>query len=138
MTKRIKKDDNVNAVMYIFINKGLSMSAGKMSAQAAHAAIEAYKQSSKHFIEQWELGGHYTKLVMEAWNTEHLMVIGEYLSSRGFAPVAIIDEGMTEVEAHSLTALGIPIVNKFDAHTAATFSTFELYHEKSTKKRWFR
>jgi hypothetical protein len=40
-----------------------------------------------------------------------------------------IDEGMTEVDPHVMTALGVAIVDKDDPHTLATFSTFELYRD---------
>ena len=126
---KIEKDETVHAGMYIFLNKGLHMSVGKAAAQAAHAAVEAYKASDKHLIEQWELGGHYAKYVLEADNAEHLSTISTYISKRGFLVIPIIDEGLTEVEPHSLTAIGIPIVNKLDAHTNATFSSFRLYKD---------
>lgn len=34
---------NIYPVMYIFVNKELSMSPGKVGAQAAHAAVEGYR-----------------------------------------------------------------------------------------------
>lgn len=119
----------MNAVMYIFVNKGLGMSSGKMAAQAAHAAVEGYRLSSKKLIDQWYLGGHYTKLVMQARDKDHLMTIHEYLAARGFKSEFVIDEGMTEVDPHVTTALGVEIVDKDDPHVAATFSTFELYRD---------
>lgn len=121
-----------NPVMYIFINKGLGMSAGKMAAQAAHAAVEAYTysaQADKKIVEQWNLGKHYTKLVMQARDAKHLETIHKYLADRGFHSELIIDEGMTEVDPHVPTALGVEILDKENEHVAATFSTFELYRD---------
>lgn len=119
-----------NPVMYIFVNKGLQMSPGKMAAQASHAAVEAYLLSDKELIKDWRLGLHYTKLVMQARDESHIGTIQEYLKERGFISTAIIDEGLTEIEPHVVTALGVEIVDKNDPNVAATFSTFELYKEK--------
>jgi peptidyl-tRNA hydrolase len=117
-------------VMYIFINKGLGMSSGKIAAQASHAAVEAYKVSKPKLIAKWYDGLHYTKLVMQARNEQHLTTIQQYLEDRGFHSVRIVDEGMTEIDAHQITALGVEIVDKEDSHTEATFSTFELYRDR--------
>jgi peptidyl-tRNA hydrolase len=115
--------------MYIFLNKGLGMSTGKSAAQASHAAVEAYKRSPKRLRKQWELGGHYKKLIMEARDHEHLCNIRRYLCDRGFCVASIIDEGHTEVDPHTLTALGVAIVDKRDPHTRASFSSFDLYKD---------
>lgn len=116
--------------MYIFVNRGLGMSAGKLAAQASHAAVEAYRISALENVSKWYKGGHYTKLVMLARNSEHLDAIRTYLDKRGFKTELIIDEGMTEVDAHVKTALGVEIVDKDDEHTDKTFSAFELYRDK--------
>lgn len=116
-------------VMYLFANKGLQMSSGKLAAQVAHAAVEACDISDKDLIKRWRLGQHYTKLVMQARDAEHLKTIQKYLEDRGFKSQLVIDEGLTEVDAHVPTALGVEIVDKDDEHTAATFSTFELYRD---------
>ncbi len=129
--------------MYLFANRGLGMSPGKLGAQVAHAAVEAYRlteqyeseikkwrSDQKTKLEEWLLGGHYTKLVMLAEDDVHLMVIKEYLDERGFGSKLIIDEGRTEVRRHSPTALGVRIVDRDDPHTAATFQDFLTYREE--------
>jgi PTH2 family peptidyl-tRNA hydrolase len=121
--------------MYIFVNKGLGMSAGKMAAQAGHAAVEAYRLSENDLLKEWYKGGHYTKLVMEARDTEHLLTIERYLEDRGFASTLIIDEGRTEIEAHTPTALGVAVVDKDDPHTAASFASFKTYRDKPPQRR---
>lgn len=113
--------------MYIFVNRGLGMSPGKMAAQAAHAAVEAYQISSPGMTDEWYLGGHYCKLVMEADDELHLHTIDRYLKDRGFGTALIIDEGHTEIRAHSVTALGVEISDRDHPHTKATFSDFKLY-----------
>ena len=124
----------MRVVMYLFVNKGLGMTAGKVGAQAAHAAVEAYRLSTKEgvpktYVKSWYEGKHYTKLVMEARNEQHLQTIQDYLKDRGYESAMIIDEGMTEIDPHVKTALGVVLVDKDDPHTAATFSTFRLYKD---------
>lgn len=126
------------------------MSPGKIAAQAAHAAVEAYRLSApahsvdpqdNSLVKEWYKGKHYKKLVMEARDSEHLFTIKHYLEDRGFKVALIVDEGLTEVEPHSATAMGVVIVDKDDPHTAATFSTFKLLkppkpQQKKSKLPW--
>lgn len=119
----------MKAVMYIFVNKGLHMTTGKVASQASHAAVEAFRLSQGDFIDAWYIGKHYTKLVMEARTADHLLHIAAYLKERGFKTKLIIDEGMTEIAPHTPTALGVEIADKDDPHTLATFSSFNLYRD---------
>lgn len=125
-------------VMYIFLNKGLGMSTGKAAAQAAHAAVEAYRLSTnaaesgpdgERLIDAWYKGGHYTKIVLEARDEAQLHTIDRYLRDRGQQTALIIDEGRTEISAFSATALGVAIVDKDDEYVAATFSSFKTYKD---------
>lgn len=120
-------------VMYLFANKGLGMSTGKTAAQVAHAAVQAYRVSTDDMVDAWMEGDHYTKLVMEARDTEHLMTIDRYLKDRGFNRVLIIDEGRTEISPHTPTALGVEIVDKDDPHVAAAFGDFRTYRDDKPK-----
>ena len=115
--------------MYIFVNKGLHMSAGKMGAQSAHAAVEAYRISKPEMIKKWYKGGHYTKLVMQAADEENIKTIERYLNERGVQTAIIIDEGLTEISPHQVTALGCEIVDKDMGDTEEIFSTFQLYRD---------
>lgn len=119
--------------MYIFLNKELGMSTGKAAAQAAHAAVLAYEGSNWYtpeLVDKWNLGGHYTKLVMEAKNEARLRMTQKYLEDRGFKTHLVIDEGLTEIDPHQATALGVEIVDRNDPHVSATFSTFDLYRDQ--------
>lgn len=116
-------------VMYIFANRGLRMSAGKLAAQVAHGAVEAYAMSDPKLIKEWNKGGHYTKLVMLARDNDHIKTIQKYIEDRGYQTALIIDEGLTEIKPHQPTALGVEIVDKEDENVEATFSTFELYRD---------
>lgn len=118
-----------DVAMYIFLNKDLHMSTGKAAAQASHAAIEAYRISQSSLIDSWYEGGHYTKLVMQAANEQSIYTIQRYLEERGFESVIIIDEGVTEISPHQVTALGVQLVDRNIPHVKKTFSQFELYRD---------
>ena len=117
---------SVNPVMYLIAESGNPMSAGKLGAQLAHAAVEAYRISPDDRLKHiWsECGKHYAKVVLE---TDNLFMTNLYLTERGFMVVPIIDEARTELEGLTLTALGVQIVDKNRADVAATFRQFKLY-----------
>ena len=112
-----------NPTIYIFMNKSLGMSAGKLAAQAAHAAALVDTRSN------WLDNAHRTILVMQARDEAHIRSIKEYIGDRGFNSHIIIDEGVNEIDPHTVTALATDIVDRLDGHTQATFSTFELYSD---------
>jgi len=121
----------IDPAMYIFINDGLGMTKGKIAAQAAHAGVEAYRITppDSNILRLWYKGGHYKKLVMAARDSVHLLTIERYLNDRGFKTALIIDEGMTEIEAHQPTALGVEVLDKNDPHVEASFCAFALLRE---------
>lgn len=121
-------------VMYIFVNSQVGMSPGKLAAQAAHAAVEAYRISRNDRLEAWMLGKHYTKYVMDGGDGEKLRTIEHYLKARDFDCELIIDEGRTEIEPFTVTALGVEVVDKDDPHTAATFGEFKTLRPPRREK----
>lgn len=128
----------MNPVQYILINKAAGMSAGKMAAQAAHASVEGVRLSARtpngnpwdaSIVNRWYRGGHYAKIVLEVENAQALLVAKEYITSRGFKCSLIIDEGRTEIQPMTPTALGCEVVDKDQPHARETFSAFRLYQE---------
>jgi peptidyl-tRNA hydrolase len=124
-----------NYAQYIVANKGLGMSAGKLAAQVGHAAVKGYELTqarldgeSTEILIEWNKTGH-TKIVLEARDTEHLIAFREFAKSRGIESWLVIDEGRTEVAAHSPTALGFPILDKADRDVAHTFSDLQTYRD---------
>jgi peptidyl-tRNA hydrolase len=131
----------MNPVQYIILNKGLGMSTGKAAAQAAHASVEGVRISAKtpggnpwdsSIVNRWYRGGHYAKIVLEAEDGPAIQVARQYIEARGFKTALIIDEGRTEVEPMSVTALGVEIVDKDWPHARETFSAFKLYSDEPT------
>lgn len=112
------------------------MSVGKAAAQAAHASQMGLRGNAKpphgnpydaSIVNRWMLAGHYAKVVLES---DDLEVARLYLHERGFDCAAIIDEGRTEFStALTLTALGLPVLDKDSAHVRETFKAFKLYKD---------
>jgi peptidyl-tRNA hydrolase len=131
----------MNAAMYILLAspENTPMSTGKAAAQAAHAAVEAYRltdpESNLH--RDWYVANHYTKIVLQA---DDLIIAQEYLESRGVNTTLIIDEGRTEFDGKlTATALGCALVNKDNPHIQDTFAAFKLYRDpKPPKRRWWQ
>jgi PTH2 family peptidyl-tRNA hydrolase len=117
----------MNPVMYIIANRGLRMSPGKLAAQVAHAAVEAYLISDEKMVSRWYRGGHHTKIVLGVDDEMAMANVEQYLKERGFKVKQIIDEGRTEIKPFSRTAIGVEIVNKTDPHVEDTFSSFKTY-----------
>lgn len=111
--------------VYIFVNKGLQMSIGKVASQAAHAMAEVPRLASK---EHW-LAPHRTVLVMQARDEQHLKNIQLYLAKRKVESYEIIDEGVNETDSHVWTALATQIVDKDLVSTRDIFSTFQTYRD---------
>jgi PTH2 family peptidyl-tRNA hydrolase len=122
-------------VMYIIANRGLGMSPGKLAAQVAHAAVEAYRISKPELLEAWYVGGHYTKIVLAAEDADQLAWIANYIEDRGFKTSFIIDEGRTEIKPFTPTAVGVEVVDKEDPHVAATFGEFRVYKEPKPQRQ---
>lgn len=114
-------------VQYIVANKGLGMSGGKLAAQVAHAAVNAVLLTPETDLTPWLNSGH-TKIVLEARDTEHLLMVERFLKERGVQTVLIIDEGRTEIAPHTPTALATYVVDKEDPnvqHAVADLRTYK-------------
>lgn len=134
---------------YIFINRGLGMSPGKIAAQAAHAetlamydimAVETEKKrGGPELFREWYDSGHYAKLVMLAEDTEQLYSIERYLNERGYTTFLVIDEGRTEIRPFSPTALAVELVDRDDELVKSHFESFRTYKPEKVKpkKRWW-
>ena len=129
---------------YIFLNKGLGMSAGKCAAQAAHAetlAMNAFVGERHDCDVDWVLqqetlwskwfgDGHYAKYVMAASDATQMFTIKHYLEERGFECYLVVDEGHTEDTYFVPTAMAVELVDKDDERTASIFGEFRMYRDR--------
>lgn len=119
----------MNPVIYVFVNKSLGMTAGKLAAQAAHAVAMVMIDETEEARLQWRNGVHKTMLVMEAKDENHINNIERYLKERNVPCRVVVDEGVNEIDPHTITALATAILNKDDENVSKTFSTFSLYRD---------
>lgn len=104
----------------IIIRKDLGMNAGKISAQASHASLSAYKKCEKEDPElahEWESGGQ-KKVVLKVGSERELLSLYEKMKKE--IPCALIrDAGHTQVEAGTITCFGAGPADetKIDRHT---------------------
>jgi len=125
LNKNNNPKEKTYPVMYLFVNKGINMSPGKMAAQTAHAACCAQRISNDQLINDWYEFGFYTKIVLEARSERHLETIKKYLEERDIKTSLIIDEGRTELNPHTMTALGVEVIDK--NIKGEIFKSFKLY-----------
>ena len=90
----------------IIFRKDLKMSSGKMVAQGCHAAVEAVEVTPIHRIRTWRRNG-LAKVVLEAANEATLHDLHRKAVALDLPSVLIRDQGRTEVEPGSVTALAI-------------------------------
>ena len=128
------------------------MSVGKAAAQAAHAemlALEDYHSGESYagdpqfeWVErirpihkEWIDSGHYTKLVMEARDENHLWNIEYYLRTRGYRTYTVVDEGRTEIDPFTKTAMAVELVDKDDERIQQHFGEFRIYKPPKPPKK---
>ncbi len=89
----------------ILVRKDLKLSKGKMAAQVAHAALNAYKKalkSNKEWVKKWESEGE-KKVVLGVSNLEELLGLYHKVE----LPKALItDAGHTELPPGTVTCAG--------------------------------
>lgn len=123
-------------VIYVVVNKGLSMTPGKLAAQVGHAvALVMSDYNHDQCSDLWLTQPHRWLIVLEATNGEQLYHLGEYLRERNVPNYRVIDEGVNEIQPFSVTAIGVGILDK-DSEVAAYFSGLQMYrYEIPPKER---
>lgn len=124
-----------NPVMYVFVNKGLKMNAGKVSAQVAHAQEELFVEildngdnELRDFQFKCMKQNPRTVIVLEAKNTEELYKINSYLESCNIFTGIYVDEGSADGDYMlEPTAIACQYLDKCDPRTETIFKMFRLY-----------
>lgn len=127
-------------ILYVILNGKLNMSPGKAAAQAVHAVMGLDNKERTKFM------GNYrrTVVVLEAKGREQLDGIADYLSDAGIDYHYYIDEGVNEVDAFSLTALAVEVMDTEDTDKREIFADLPLYGKQSPvvvfheKKKWWQ
>ncbi|MFB6202899.1 MAG: peptidyl-tRNA hydrolase Pth2 [Candidatus Nanohaloarchaea archaeon] len=101
----------------IVLRQDLDMSTGKMVAQACHASLKAYRNSSEEEMSGWTSGGE--KKVVLAANEEQIMERKRRADRKDITAALVKDAGRTELDPGTVTALGVgpDSENKIDGIT---------------------
>jgi PTH2 family peptidyl-tRNA hydrolase len=95
--------------MVIVVRWDLKLSAGKMAAQVAHAAVNcafAAKRRTPDRFDRWYAEGQ-RKVVVKAPSLQELYTIKVAAEDLGLVTSLITDAGMTEIPPNTVTCLGI-------------------------------
>ena len=90
----------------IVVNESLRLPAGKLAAQVAHAAVDAFIRAPAANRERW-LNDGMPKIVLRADSADALADLLRAATVAGLPAALIEDAGHTVVEAGTVTCLGI-------------------------------
>jgi PTH2 family peptidyl-tRNA hydrolase len=93
----------------IIFRSDLKMSKGKIAAQTGHASVSAAEDARKHFREWWKawLQEGQCKIAVRVQNERELLELEENAKELALPCALIVDRGLTEVPAGTITCLGI-------------------------------
>ena len=95
--------------MVIAVRWDIRLSAGKMAAQVAHAAVNcafAAKKKTPDWFERWYSEGQ-RKVVVKVPNLDDLYALKVQAEGLRLTTSLIADAGMTEIPPNTVTCLGI-------------------------------
>ncbi len=84
----------------------LEMGEGKLAAQVAHAALDAYDAADDRVADQWRSGGQ-RKVVLRADDEDTLFEVHESARRAGLPRALIRDAGRTQLESGTVTAVAV-------------------------------
>ncbi|PVV01633.1 hypothetical protein BB560_003937 [Smittium megazygosporum] len=95
--------------MVLVVRSDLKMGKGKIAAQCSHATLACYKKSLREAPEKlqtWEYTAQ-AKVALKCQNEAQLISLYKKAKSQGIVAEYIRDAGRTQIEAGSITVLGI-------------------------------
>ncbi len=99
----------------IVIREDLKLSSGKLAVQVAHASVMALERAEKQdrsAVSLWKAEGQ-KKVVLKVQSVQDLFRLREDAERAGLPNAIVVDAGLTEIPAGTVTALGIgPAPNK--------------------------
>lgn len=90
----------------ILVRHDLGLPKGKMSAQVAHAAVEAAFKGSKKIVGEWRLFGS-KKVVLKVADEKELLKFKKQAEEAGLKTALITDAGKTVIAPGTITCLAI-------------------------------
>ncbi|PHH82825.1 hypothetical protein CDD82_4697 [Ophiocordyceps australis] len=100
--------------LVLVVRTDLGMTKGKIAAQCSHATLACYKalsrassdSSQRAILARWERSGQ-AKIAVQVKNQEELIELRRKARLHGITAEVIQDAGRTQIEAGSITVLGI-------------------------------
>ncbi|WYZ37282.1 hypothetical protein EsH8_II_000788 [Colletotrichum jinshuiense] len=110
-------DSKEECKLVLVVRTDLGMTKGKMAAQASHATLACYKSLSRaaerdpsspaaKILSRWERLGQ-AKIAVQIKNQDEMLELMGKARSLGVTAEVIADAGRTQIEAGSLTVLGV-------------------------------
>jgi PTH2 family peptidyl-tRNA hydrolase len=95
----------------LVLRTDLSMTRGKMCAQASHATLANYRYLQTHspnnpVLKRWERGGQ-AKVALQVKSEEEIMELQAKAVGAGLCARVVRDAGRTQIKAGSVTCLGV-------------------------------
>lgn len=90
----------------LVLRSDLDLSPGKAAAQASHVAVYATNRADDEVQQAW-LDSSGMKVTLAAENESHIRELQKDADSRGLPTSVIADEGRTEIDPGTVTALAI-------------------------------
>ncbi|MBT3720591.1 peptidyl-tRNA hydrolase [archaeon] len=90
----------------IIIRQDLKIPKGKMSAQAAHASVEAVLRSDKDLVKEWRNNGS-AKIVLKVPDEKTLLKYNQIAKDSGLTTALITDAGKTVIAPGTRTCFAI-------------------------------
>jgi PTH2 family peptidyl-tRNA hydrolase len=90
----------------IIIRTDLKMDKGKIAAQCAHASIASFLKTKEVDRKKW-LDEGMKKVILKVYNEKELINLYKMAKKEKLPCEPIVDAGLTQIRAGTLTALGI-------------------------------
>ncbi|KAH6656915.1 peptidyl-tRNA hydrolase PTH2-domain-containing protein [Truncatella angustata] len=105
---------NEECKLVLVVRTDLGMTKGKIAAQASHATLACYKTLSRksptspegQLLKRWERNGQ-AKIAVQVKSQQELLDLMGKARSLGLTAEVIQDAGRTQIEAGSMTVLGV-------------------------------
>ncbi|CAK8683944.1 unnamed protein product [Clavelina lepadiformis] len=104
-----KMGNKLSHKLVLVVRKDLPMTKGKIAAQCAHAAVNAYRsieKNNKKDLRMWDLCGQ-QKVALQCPNEETLLQLFTKANKLGLNAALIMDAGRTQIDCGTKTVLGI-------------------------------
>mgnify|MGYP001614235324 FL=1 len=89
----------------ILVRKDLKLSKGKLSAQCAHASVEAVLKSDKEKVNEWRIFSK--KVILKVKDEKELLEFKRLAEKERLVNALIKDAGLTEIPPNTITCLAI-------------------------------